>query len=134
VARLTAGAHPLTPAVSLLADETLKGPLREAVQARLENWLADHIAQTLEPLPALRYAADGRSGDVPDSLPGAARGIAFQLSEGLGKIARNQATLPGKLGVAIKALRPFGVRFGRRSIYIPRLLKPAPARLAALLW
>jgi ATP-dependent RNA helicase SUPV3L1/SUV3 len=35
---------------------------------------------------------------------------------------------------AAHALRPFGVRIGRRSIFLPRLIKPAPSALAALLW
>ena len=34
----------------------------------------------------------------------------------------------------LRALRPFGVWFGRRTIYLPRLLRPDAAALLALLW
>src|SRR5262249_17036813 len=53
VAKLSVGAHPLSPTVELLADDLLKGDLREQVQARLERWVSDHIGRLLEPLVAL---------------------------------------------------------------------------------
>jgi ATP-dependent RNA helicase SUPV3L1/SUV3 len=65
VAKLTAGAHPLSPIVELLADDLLKGELREMVQSRLETWVTDHIARLLEPVVALRNAAEARSSDRP---------------------------------------------------------------------
>jgi len=58
----------------------------------------------------------------------------FELAENLGQLERNNPALPEDLRTAAQALRPFGVRVGRRSIYLPRLIKPAPSHLAALLW
>jgi len=66
--------------------------------------------------------------------PGPARGLAFQLAESLGSIARKSPALPHDVRSAAQALRPFGVRVGWHSVYLPRLIKPAPAALAALLW
>jgi ATP-dependent RNA helicase SUPV3L1/SUV3 len=61
VGRLAPGAHPLTPAVCLMADDLLKGELRSLVQVRLEAWIAEHIARLLEPLVALKRAAEART-------------------------------------------------------------------------
>jgi ATP-dependent RNA helicase SUPV3L1/SUV3 len=38
------------------------------------------------------------------------------------------------LGPQIRALRPFGVWFGRRTVYLPKLLRPDAAALLTLLW
>jgi hypothetical protein len=71
VASLAASAHPLTPAIELLADELLKGELRAEVTKRLEDWLRDHIARALEPLVALKNAAEARtSAWEQGGLPG----------------------------------------------------------------
>ena len=42
--------------------------------------------------------------------------------------------LPDDLRGHIRALRPFGVWFGKRVIYLPKLLRPEPASLLGLLW
>jgi ATP-dependent RNA helicase SUPV3L1/SUV3 len=131
VARLTAGAHPLSPGLTLLADDVLRPEFRDRLRARLEAWTAAHIANTLEPLHALHRAAQAKTGDV---LPSAARGLAFQLAESLGQLERKAATLPSDLRTAAATLRRFGVKIGGQSIFFPRLTRPAAANLAALLW
>jgi ATP-dependent RNA helicase SUPV3L1/SUV3 len=134
VAKLSAGAHPLSPTVELLADDLLKGDLREQVQARLERWVGDHIGRLLEPLVALWKAAEARTSTDAGGLPGQARGLAFQLAENLGQLDRAHASLPDDLRAAGRALRLFGVRIARRSIFLPKLTKPASSALAAMLW
>jgi ATP-dependent RNA helicase SUPV3L1/SUV3 len=134
VGRLSAGPHPLTPVVDLFADDLLKGELRDAVQTRLTDWVAAHVARVLDPLVPLRNAAEARILPGGGTLPGPARGLAFQLAEALGSIERKSPALPDDVRAAAQALRPFGVRVGWRSVYLPRLIKPAPAALAALLW
>ena len=134
VAKLAPGPHRLTPTVELIADDLLKGELREAVQARLESWVAAYIARVLDPLTALRDAAESKTLSDGTTLPGPARGLAFQLAENLGQLERENPALPEDLRTAAHALRPFGVRIGRRSIFLPRLIRPAPSALAALLW
>ena len=133
VARLVAGASPLAPGVSLVADDQLKGDLRGGVQTRLEDWVAARIAQRLAPLLALRQAADAKAGTA-GALPGFARGIAHQLAENFGSLDRAALMLPEKLGDLIRALRPFGVWIGRRAITLPKLLRPEAASLLGLLW
>ena len=54
--------------MSLLADEHLSASDREKVQARLEAWLTQMIADKLKPLVEIGKAED---------IAGLARGIAF---------------------------------------------------------
>ena len=118
----------------MLADAHVK---TEALQARLQAWLTARIAARLGPLLALRDAAEARTG-TQDALPGEARGIAHSLAENFAALDRaslkDSLALPEKLGPQIRALRPFGVWFGRRTVYLPKLLRPEAAGLLTLLW
>ncbi|MCF1504267.1 helicase [Afifella sp. H1R] len=124
VARLIAEAEPLKPRILLLADEQLTGPSREKVEARLTVWLSNQIGTHLKPL--LELEAD-------ESLSGLARGIAYQLKEKLGILDRRDVLEEVRsLDQDARAgLRRHGVRFGAYHIYLPMLLKPAPATLLA---
>ena len=133
VAKLVPGPHPLAPAVELFADDLLKGDLREMVQARLEAWVTAHIARLLEPLVGLRNAAEARNA-ADGALSGAARGLAFQLAEKLGHIARDAGQPQDDMRNIRRDLRGSGVWIGRHAIYLPKLIKPAPSALLALLW
>jgi len=133
VAKLTAGPSPLAPNVALLADEILKGEVRAGIQHRLEEWVAARIAAKLEPLLALRGAVEAKAGTA-DALPAEARGIAHQLCENFGALDTAYVTLPADRRAPIRALRRYGVWFGRRSIYLNKLLRPDAAGLLALLW
>ena len=130
VARLVAGSSPLAPNVEMLADAHVR---TDALQARLEQWIAARIKDRLGPLLALRDAADARTG-TGSALPGEARGIAHQLAENFAGLDRATLTLPEKLGPLLRSLRPFGVWFGRRTVYLPKLLRPDAAGLLTLLW
>ena len=130
VARLVAGSSPLQPGIQMQADAHVR---TEALQARLESWIAARIAARLGPLLALRDATQARTG-TGSALPGDARGIAHQLAENFAGLDRATLTLPEKLGPLLRALRPFGVWFGRRTVYLPKLLRPDAAALLTLLW
>ncbi len=133
VAHLAAGNSPLAPQIALVADELLKGAARAAVQSRLERWLEARLNARLEPLLALARATQARAGSDA-ALPAQARGLAHQLAENFGALDREPLALPEKLGPLLRALKPFGVWFGRRTVYLPRLLRPDAAGLLALLW
>jgi len=133
VARLAAGPSPLEPNVMLLADEIVKGGPRESIQRRLEEWLAARIAAKLAPLLALRAGVETKAGTA-EAMPAAARGIAHQLCENFGSLPTAEAGVPANRRALIRALRPYGVWFGRRSIYLTKLLRPDAASLLALLW
>ena len=133
VASLTRGASPLGPKVTLLCDSHMKGELRDAIQARLDAWLADHIGTRLEPLLALQRAVDAKPGTA-NALPAEARGLAHQLLENFGSLFRSMVNLPDDIRTLIRSLKVFGVWFGRQSIYLPKMLRPDAASLLALLW
>jgi ATP-dependent RNA helicase SUPV3L1/SUV3 len=69
-------------------------------------------------------------------LPAGARGIVFQLCEGLGVIARKpiEQQLTELSEEDRKALAKLGVRVGVFTLYFPSMLKPVPIRLRAGLW
>lgn len=133
VAHLAKGPSPLAPQVNILADELLRNGARAMVQARLESWLAQHLDKRIEPLLALARAAEARAGSEL-ALPAQARGVAHQLAENFGALDRRPLALPRDLGPILKPLKPFGVWFGRRTLYLPRLLRPESSHLLALLW
>ncbi len=133
VGRLAAGPSPLTPTVMFLADENLKGSPREAAQRRLEEWLAARISAKLEPLRMLQTGVDAKAGTT-DAMPAQARGIAHQLCENFGSLEVARVVLPADRRPIMRALRPYGVWFGRHSIYLQKLLRPDAAGLLALLW
>ncbi|WP_193174777.1 helicase-related protein [Oricola nitratireducens] len=127
VATLAASEEWLKPRLILLADEQLTGPARDKVAARAERFVAHHIETHLKPLVDL-----GRA----DELSGIARGIGFRLIENYGIVPRREITDEIKSldqdGRA--ALRRYGARFGFYHIFVPALIKPAPAGLLTLLW
>ncbi|MBS0249896.1 MAG: helicase [Proteobacteria bacterium] len=127
IAKLEPAEDPLQPSVTLIADETMSESDREKVQARIKTWIDDTIADKLKPLVEMSKSAE---------LQGLARGIAFQLKEGLGALKREVvADDINALDQAARAeLRKYGLRFGAFNIFFPIMLKPAPADLAATLW
>ncbi len=133
VARLARGTSPLEPVSAVIADDHLSDDAREMIVVRLRAWLARHLTRRLGPLLALRRAADAKPGTT-GALVSKVRGIAHQLCEGFGNLDRRHALLPADESEARRALAPFGVRFTRRSIYFPELLRPDAAGLFVLLW
>ncbi len=127
VGKLLEGENALKPRILLLADEQLTGPARDRAGNRLELWMNTHITALLKPLHDLGTAQD---------LEGLARGVAFRMIEALGTLERSEVAedVKGLDQAARAVLRKYGVRFGAYHIYIPALLKPAPATLIAMLW
>jgi ATP-dependent RNA helicase SUPV3L1/SUV3 len=126
VARLLAGDAPLAPRVEPLPAEMIDGPARERVRRRLAAWLAGHLAERLKPLFELR--------DAP--LAGVARGIAFQLVEGLGLLPRAALAtqLAALAGADRRILARLGVRLGAHSVWLPALARRETAALLGVLW
>ena len=127
VARLAASDHIMRPRILLLADEQLSGNAREHVAARIERFVNHHVATILKPLDDLSRAED---------LQGIAKGLAFQVVENLGVLFRRDVADEVKTldQDARASMRRYGIRFGAYHIFMPLLLKPAPAELITLLW
>jgi ATP-dependent RNA helicase SUPV3L1/SUV3 len=127
VGKLIAGEQVLRPRVRVVADEHLTGAPRDAVDARLDKFVKSHLEKLLGPLFVLSAAED---------VTGIARGVAFQLVEGLGVLDRQKVAddVKGLEQPSRATLRKYGVRFGAYHIYIPGLLKPGPRALATQLF
>ncbi|MEE2691780.1 MAG: helicase-related protein [Pseudomonadota bacterium] len=133
VARLEKGPTPLRPNLIVTGLDSLSSHLRGRIQDRLVAFLASRVEGLLGELIALQQACDA-TGE--GALAPLARGVAFRLVENFGAMSRAQ------FGDDLKQLdqdersklRKLGVRFGEYTVFMPSLLKPAPARLLTLLW
>jgi ATP-dependent RNA helicase SUPV3L1/SUV3 len=126
VARLTAGADILAPAVEPLASDLLEGGQRERIRARLKTWLEDHVETGLGALMKVRRA----------ELPGPARGLVYQVCEALGSASRHalEPQIRALDAASRRTLRRLGLRLGRVGVFLPALLRPAAVELRAVLW
>jgi len=127
VARLLPSGDILAPKVEALPSDLLDGPAREEVRKRAATWVETRVRLGLSELMDARVTAE---------LPAGARGIIFQLCEGLGVLARRpiEDQLAQLNEEDRKALARLGVRVGVYSLYFPSMLKPVPIRLRAGLW
>lgn len=126
VGHLQRGADVLTPRVEVLASDLLPGEARARLRIRLARFVEERLRSRLAPLYAARETA----------LPGAARGLLWQLAEALGTLPRRraQAQIAALSRSDRQALTEAGVRFGSEMIWLPRLLKPEAMTLRGLLW
>jgi ATP-dependent RNA helicase SUPV3L1/SUV3 len=127
VARLLPSGDVLAPKVEAIASDLLEGPQREEVRKRAATWVETRIRLGLSELMDARATAE---------LPAGARGVIFQLCEGLGVLPRRpvEEQLAQLSEEDRKALARLGVRVGVFSLYFPSMLKPVPIRLRAGLW
>ena len=127
VARLLPSGDVLAPKVEAIASDLLDGPSREEVRKRAATWVETRIRLGLSELMDARATTE---------LPAGARGVIFQLCEGLGVLPRRpvEEQLAQLTEEDRKALARLGVRVGVFSLYFPSMLKPVPIRLRAGLW
>jgi ATP-dependent RNA helicase SUPV3L1/SUV3 len=126
VARLVAGDSALAPQVDVVASDLLDPPRRERVRRRLATWLEVYLRSALGPLFALREGAP----------PGAARGLAFALAEGLGAVPRRAVAqqVAALTADERRHLGRLGVTTGRLAVFVRPLLRPEAMRLRARLF
>lgn len=126
VGRLVKGESVLKPKILLLASEQLNGTVQEQSLKRLNDWVSQEISTRLSPLVKL--------ADLP--LVGAARGIAFQVSESLGAMPRFRVNdqIRNLDKKDFGRLKFGGLRVGYEHVFMPILLKPDPTALRVLLW
>jgi ATP-dependent RNA helicase SUPV3L1/SUV3 len=126
IAMLMPGPDRLRPVVQILADDRLEASDRLRIETRLRTWVSGRISRVLSPLTRALAAP----------MPGALRGIVFQLAEHGGAMLRSavDAQLQSLDKPARQTLARLGIRFGREFVYMPALFKAAPIRLRGLLW
>ena len=97
---------------------------------------AANSPETPEDTPADAQTAAEVALSTPRALSGAAKGLVWQIYEGLGTVERR--TVAGQLREIADADKPLlakaGLRVGTESLYLPEMLKPAPIALRVLLW
>lgn len=152
------------PRVEVADSDLLNADQKARMTDRLAQFITDHINTVLAPLMALSKpdqlfvqdtAAAAESelvpadtdqaavGEVaskpappPRQLSGAAKGLVWQIYEGLGTVERR--VLAGQLRETTEDDKPLlakaGLRIGTESLYLPDMLKPAPISLRVLLW
>jgi ATP-dependent RNA helicase SUPV3L1/SUV3 len=123
-----AGGDPLAPGVRLLTEMGAR-PARERAARRLEAFMAAEAGRRFAPLERLTRAMS--SG----AIRGLARGVAWRLVEAGGVIDRREVEpdLSTLSQAERRALRALGVRIGAFCVFLPALLNPATAALAAAL-
>ncbi len=133
VAELRKGPTALRPTISIRGLDAITPNMRGRVADRLTAFVAARIEVLLSELIALKVAADSTADDA---LAGQPRGVAYRLVENFGAMSRSQfgETLKQLSQDDRAKLRKLGIRFGEYTLHMPSLLKPAAARMMALLW
>lgn len=137
VGRIVKGQSILVPKATVQPTPVLQGDALNIVQEKLDRWLEAHVGEVLAPLFALQEAVNGaKDEEGNERIGGMARGIAFQMVEKLGTIPRRVIAKDFKEvdSAGRFQIKKLGVWLGATSLYIPALLKPAPAQLRLLLW
>ncbi|MEQ8396466.1 DEAD/DEAH box helicase [Thalassobaculum sp.] len=126
IAYLVAGDAIWRPEIRVTRNEMIGPAQRDRLLARVQAWFERHQEAAAPRLLQLQRA----------DLEGPARGIAFQVLEGLGGAPASAVeTLVKDLDDdGRKTLARVGIRLGTESLYVPELLKPRAVRLRGLLW
>ncbi len=130
VAQLVAGRDMLAPEVQLLPSDLLDAEQQAALRKSLSDWIAARLQRDLGPLMKLRTASEDAE------VPGALRGLLFQIMEGLGAVPRD--AIVAQLGAldpeGRKKLAQYGVRVGALNLFMPQLFGGRAVKRRALLW
>ncbi len=186
IARLVKSDTLYAPRVEVGDSDLLNHDQKARIQDRLNQFIADHVAELLQPVIRLTkpdelfaeeaaqktpqtdggrenaspnasasdapsetekadapVAGDPVSGEAvtgqPVSTPtlsGAAKGVLYQLYEGLGTVPRR--LLADQIKELSEADKPLlaraGIRMGIENLFLPAMLKPAPIALRVLLY
>ncbi len=113
VGRLERGAELLHPAVSLEGLEDVAAGGRRRIERRLQAWVRDLVENLLAPIHQLEEESTG-----PE-----ARGLLYQLAQGLGAVTRRDAAaqLQGLGAADRQRLEDGGVALGRAAIHVPQM-------------
>ncbi len=113
IGRLERGAKLLNPSVGLVGFEDVAAGGRRRIERRLQAWAHDLVQSLLGPLRPLEDS----------SLGAEARGLLYQLAQGLGTVARVDAAAQLRtLGADDRArLCEAGVEFGTAVIHVPAM-------------
>ena len=123
---LSQGSDILSPRPRVATSIILPAALRDRVEVRLARWFDEILRRAFAPLFTI----------PTQKISGPARGLVFQLREGLGSITRSAAQGQLKaLSVQDRTVfRSSRIRIGPQTVFFASLLKPRVRALRALLW
>lgn len=126
IGRLIKGNTSLSPKIKIDDSNVLNVDLRERVHERLSGWYEQTINKIFNPLFLLEKK----------QMSGAAKGIWFQLCEGLGSVPRAlaQSQIRALTTNDRRILRSSQVRIGFQSVFVVSLFKSKIIKIRALLW
>ena len=124
--RLSRGSDVLHPDVRVDVEGTLSAGVRLRLTRRLTAFGRDLVEDVLAPL------RDARLAEVSP----AARGLVYQLEQGLGTAARKSAAdqIAALTADDRRILNEAGVRLGQRYVYLPARVKPRWLVARSALW
>ena len=125
IAKLVKGRHILAPSVEPLVNHWLEGVQRDQIRMRVQKWLDKYIRKNLAKLFRLQST----------EIEGAARGLVFQVVEQLGSTSRvaAQEQVDALRGRDRRFLSRMGLRIGKYSVFVGKLVQPEVVRFRALL-
>ena len=164
IARLRGSEILYQPTVQLIDSDLLSDDQKARIASRLVQFVTEHVQEVLPKLSALHApesllapenaaaqnmanteqpasaeqpeTEDAKPAREPAELSGAAKGILFQLYEGLGTVSRQQ--LADQMKALAETDKPLlarlGIRMGVENLFMPDMLKPAPIKLKLLLF
>ncbi|MEC7243156.1 MAG: disulfide oxidoreductase, partial [Pseudomonadota bacterium] len=186
IARLVKSDTLYAPRVEVGDSDLLNHDQKARIQDRLNQFIADHVAELLQPIIRLtkpdelfaeeaaqktpqtdggreNASPNANASDAPSetekadapvsgdpvsgeavagqpvstpTLSGAAKGVLYQLYEGLGTVPRR--LLADQIKELSEADKPLlaraGIRMGIENLFLPAMLKPAPIALRVLLY
>ena len=126
IATLCKGRNILEPRVDLIYSNLLSKSESAQVVKNLNTWVQNEISCALRPLKILQS----------EEVNGFAKGLCFQLIEGLGTLSRTQVKeeIRALKRAERKVLRKMGVVIGGQSIFLLGMLQPKAVTLRAFLW
>ncbi len=129
VGTLAPGRDALSPQACPVASDVIDAAGMTRLGEILQDRLDAHLRAVLGPIYAVAAAA------TDETLPAPARGVLFQLAEGLGCVPRAplEALLRPCDGPARKRLARLGVRLGTLTVHVDGLHEAPPRRLRAIL-
>ena len=129
VGTLAPGRDVLSPQVCPVASDIVDAPGMARLGEILQSCLDAHLRAVLGPIYAVAAAAKD------ETLPAPARGVLFQLAEGLGCVSRGplETLLRPCDAKARKRLARLGVRLGTLTVHVDGLHGAPPRRMRAIL-
>ena len=126
IAKLVKGNNIFSPEIHIFHSDLLDSENIQLVSERIQKFIESSIKKSLGSLISLKE----------ENLNTSAKGIVFQLKEGLGSIPLSniEKLIKSLSDEEKKDLGRNGIRFGVEYVYMPDLLKPAAVKLRALLY